>query len=728
MGSSPPSNDAQAALQFHRQMEDLLLRVANRFLALRPEDDVDGAVAQTLAEVGELAGVDLVALFGIDEAGEAVVMTHRWGRPGVPLPTEMAGGPLAPVAEWVEHLRRGQPHVADDVASLTSAPEVQESLRAHGVQSVLVVPMLVANRLCGWLSLASIRNRRQWGADALNLAWFIAHSVAQSLRRLEDDRELRRSEARFLAFLEQNPDSMYVLELDPPMPTTLPEEEQIDRIIEARVVLCNDGGATIFGRKQAADVLGERLRDLFVSAFTEEALEGLRQETLPFVRNAYRNRTDEAPNPTANGQVVWVTRSAHGVVEDGHLTTIWATVRDITEEKRTRDERAQLARRLQQSERLESVGLLAGGVAHDFNNLLLAILANADLAAVEPANVTRVQECLAEVRRAGQRAAELTRQLLAFSQRQPTIKKSLGLNSLLRAMTRMLQRLLPESIELDFIPGHELGTILADEAQMEQVVLNLCVNARDAMAQGGRLTLETQNVRINGEYCRTHPWARPGRYVLLTVADTGTGIDDAALEHIFDPFFTTKPHGHGTGLGLATVYGIVQQHNGMVQVYSEVGVGTTFKVYLPITELGAGRMGTEVRPAPPGGTETILLAEDEDQVRSVTARILERAGYTVDAVADGAAAVEAFEQDPGRYHLVLLDVVMPVLNGREASERMRRLRSNVPVIFSSGYTGAVLQGVDLQSLGSPVLHKPYDPDHLLATIRSTLDDKGELGK
>jgi two-component system, cell cycle sensor histidine kinase and response regulator CckA len=339
-----------------------------------------------------------------------------------------------------------------------------------------------------------------------------------------------------------------------------------------------------------------------------------------------------------------------------------------------------------------------------------------------------VQECLAEVRRAGQRAAELTRQLLAFSQRQPTIKKPLDLNSLLQAMTRMLQRLLPESIELDFIPGHQLGTVLADEAQMEQVVMNLCVNARDAMAQGGRLTLETQNVRINGEYCRTHPWARPGRYVLLTVADTGSGIEDAALEHIFEPFFTTKPHGHGTGLGLATVYGIVQQHNGMIQVYSEVAVGTTFKVYLPITELEADRMGTEVRPSPRGGTETILLAEDEDQVRSVTARILERAGYTVNAVADGAAAVEAFEQDPERYHLVLLDVVMPVLNGREASERMRRIRSDVPVIFSSGYTGAVLQGVDLQSLGSPVLHKPYDPDHLLATVRSTLDDRGELGK
>jgi PAS domain S-box-containing protein len=728
MGSSPPSSDAHAALQFHRRMEDLLLRVANRFLALRPEDDVDSAVAQTLAEVGELADVDMVALFGIDEADQIVVMTHRWGRPGVPLPTDMAGRPLAPVAEWVEHLRRGQPHVADDVASLPAAPEVQESLRAYGVQSVLVVPLLIADRLCGWLSLASIRSRRQWGADALNLAWFIAHSVAQSLRRLADDRTLRRSEARFLAFLDQNPDSIYVLELDPPMPTTLPEEEQIDRIIEARVVLCNDGGATIFGRAQASDVLGERLRDLFVSAFTEEALGVLRQNTYPFIRHGYLNRVDEAPNPTPDGKVVWVTRSAQGVVEDGHLTTIWATVRDITKEKRARDERAQLARRLQQSERLESVGLLAGGVAHDFNNLLLAILGNADLAAVDPSNTARVQECLAEVRRAGQRAAELTRQLLAFSQRQPTIKKPLDLNSLLQAMTRMLQRLLPESIELDFIPGHQLGTVLADEAQMEQVVMNLCVNARDAMAQGGRLTLETQNVRINGEYCRTHPWARPGRYVLLTVADTGSGIEDAALEHIFEPFFTTKPHGHGTGLGLATVYGIVQQHNGMIQVYSEVAVGTTFKVYLPITELEADRMGTEVRPSPRGGTETILLAEDEDQVRSVTARILERAGYTVNAVADGAAAVEAFEQDPERYHLVLLDVVMPVLNGREASERMRRIRSDVPVIFSSGYTGAVLQGVDLQSLGSPVLHKPYDPDHLLATVRSTLDDRGELGK
>jgi PAS domain S-box-containing protein len=720
MGGST-ADDLRARLEAHLQAEDLVLEVATRFLSLRPENGLDDALAAALADVGGFADVDLAGLFQIDGSGSSIHLTHRWTAPGLNAGAGPVPGSLEPLAAWVDHLRADQPHVLSDTSAIDGMDELQASLRSGGVQSVLVVPLLVANVPWGWLALAAIRHPRQWGPELLTLAKCVAHSVAQSLRLHKEERALQRGEARFHAFLEQHPDSMYVLELEPPMPVSLPEDEQVDRILDSCVALSNDGGATIFGLKKAAEVLGKPLRELFVSAFTEGALEFLRQETYTFIRNGYRNRTDEAPNPMPDGGVVWVARTAHGVIEGGYLTTIWATVRDITEQKRARDDRELLTQRLHKAERLESVGLLAGGVAHDFNNLLLAILGNADIAAVDPTQADRVRDALAEIRRAGQRAAELTRQLLAFSQRQPTIKKPLDLNALLRAMARMLQRLLPASIELDFIPGHDLGTVLGDEAQVEQLILNLCLNARDAMSDRGRLTIETQNVRINGEYCRTHPWARPGRYVLLIVNDTGSGIDDDDLEHIFEPFFTTKKLGRGTGLGLATVYGIVKQHEGMIQVYSEVGVGTTFKVYLPISEHEAAHLGPEVRLAPPGGTETILLAEDEDQVRSVVARLLERAGYSVEAVADGAEAVALFESDPARFDLVLLDVVMPTMNGREASVRMKAVRPDILIIFSSGYTGTVLDGVDLQALGTPVLHKPYDPDHLLLTVRRALD-------
>jgi signal transduction histidine kinase len=719
---SPTADDLRARLETHIQMEDFVLEVATRFLALRPDQDLDDAVNATLAEVGNLADVDLVGLFQVVGSRSNVLMTHRWSAPEVVASTDgSAQGPIEAVATWVDHLRAEKLHAVSDISATDGPDELQASLGSQGVQSLLVVPLLIANVPCGWLALAALRNPRQWGPETLTLAQLVAHSVAQSLRGCKDEQALQRGEARFRAFLEQHPDSMYVLELEPPMPVSLPEDEQVERILDSRVALSNDGGATIFGRKKAADVLGEPLRDLFVSAFTEGALDVLRQETYKFVRNGYRNRTDEAPNTTPDGEVVWVARTGHGVIEGGFLTTIWATVRDITEQKRARDDRELLTKRLHRAERLKSIGLLAGGVAHDFNNLLLAILGNADIAAVEPTHAERVRDALAEIRRAGQRAAELTRQLLAFSQRQPTVQKPLDLNALLRTMARMLHRLLPASIELDFIPGHDLGTVLGDEAQLEQLVLNLCLNARDAMSDRGRLTIETQNVRINGEYCRTHPWARPGRYVLLIVNDTGRGIDEDDLEHIFEPFFTKKQLGRGTGLGLATVYGIVKQHEGMIQVYSEVEVGTTFKIYLPISEHEAAHLGPEVRPAPPGGTETILLAEDENQVRSIVARLLERAGYTVEVVADGAEAVSLFESDPARFDLVLLDVVMPTMNGREAGARMRSIRPDVLIVFSSGYTGTVLDGVDLQALGSPVLHKPYDPDHLLLTVRRAID-------
>jgi signal transduction histidine kinase/ActR/RegA family two-component response regulator len=712
---------ADEKLQYHLRMEDLVLEVAGRFLAIRADGDEGNAIRETLEDVGTFLAVDMAYVFQLDSESRTLHMTHRWSVDGVSVPTVDVTAPLDAAEQWVAVLRAGGSHVIHDLDAMDGMGQVKASMREFGVRSVVAVPLRIAGNLCGWLGVASIQRKRSWSSAELKLLHFVAHSMGQTLRRQRDERDLQHSELRFKAFLEQNPDGMYVLELDPPMPTSLSEDEQVERILASRIVLCNQGAAAELGASDPSGVIGGRFDEVVARTFSPETTDVLRAESRTFIRNGYRNETPEAPTPMLDGSERWVTRAAHGVIQDGCLTTIWASSRDITQDKQARDERERLARRLQQAERLESIGMLAGGVAHDFNNLLLAILGNADLAAIDPSNTARVAECLGEVRRAGQRAAELTRQLLAFSQRQPTIKKPVDLNRLLGDVTRMLKRLLPETIELDLIPGHDLGTILADEAQMEQLVLNLCLNGRDAMPRGGRLTLETQNVRINGEYCRTHPWARPGRYVLLTVNDTGTGIREEDLEHIFEPFFTTKDTSHGTGLGLATCYGIVQQHEGMIQVYSEVGMGTTFKVYLPITEQEASHVGPEVRPAPPGGRETILLAEDESQVRSVATRILERAGYTVVAVADGGQAVEAFEGEPERFDLVLLDVVMPTINGREALRHMQGVRPDVPILFSSGYTGTVLDGVELQGLGSPVLHKPYDPDQLLLAVRQALD-------
>jgi len=391
---------------------------------------------------------------------------------------------------------------------------------------------------------------------------------------------------------------------------------------------------------------------------------------------------------------------------------VYAVARDVT------DHRA-VEIQLRQAQKMEAVGQLAGGVAHDFNNLLLAILANAELAQMSVAPDSQVADHLVEIDNAAQRAADLTKQLLVFSRRQPLRPVPVDLNDLVAGLMKMLRRLLPESIAIDFIPGHALATVSADPGQLEQVVVNLCVNARDAMAQGGRLTIETENVLINGRYRETHPWAQPGRYVLLTVTDTGTGMSTEVRERIFEPFFTTKPMHQGTGLGLSTVYGIVRQHDGMVQLYSEPGDGTTFKIYLPASSRRAEHVGSKIEPSPPRGRETILLAEDDDLVRRAVVGILEGAGYRVVAVAHGLEAVRWLRDENESVDLALLDVVMPVLGGPDTWQQLRDLRPDLRVLFSSGYADGRYRGRLPED--ADIVEKPYRAEELLRKVRETLD-------
>jgi CheY-like chemotaxis protein len=313
----------------------------------------------------------------------------------------------------------------------------------------------------------------------------------------------------------------------------------------------------------------------------------------------------------------------------------------------------------------------------------------------------------------------LTKQLLAFSRRQPLHAVVVDLNLLIGGLLKMLRRLLPESISIDLIAGHTLSSVSADRGQLEQVLVNLCVNARDAMEQGGRLTIETENVLINSSFVEFHPWAKPGRYVLLSITDTGTGMTPEVKERVFEPFFTTKPLHQGTGLGLATVYGIVQQHGGMIHLYSEPDQGTTFKVYLPADARAASEVEDKLQTVPPRGDETILIAEDEEQVRRAVVQLVQRAGYRAIAVATGAEAVRVLSETNEPVHLALLDVVMPDLGGPDTAERLRVLRPELRVLFASGYADKRYRA--RLPAGSVVLEKPFRTDELLRRIRDTLD-------
>jgi len=413
-----------------------------------------------------------------------------------------------------------------------------------------------------------------------------------------------------------------------------------------------------------------------------------------------------------DGTTRWILAKGRALRENGTTVRMIGGVMDITHGKRTEAQ-------LQRSQKLEAIGQLAGGIAHDFNNLLVAILGNMSLAQ-RASDADDRAGLLDEAMAAANRAAELTRQLLAFSTRQPVNHTPLDVGAVLSDTLKLLQRLLPESVDIDLILGQGLSRVMADRGQLEQVFVNLCVNARDAMPGGGRLTLETEAVVIDGRFRETNPWARPGRYVLVSVSDTGIGIPVESLDHVFEPFYTTKPQ--GTGLGLATVYGTVQRHGGFVHVHSEVGKGTLFKVYLPV----ADRVATDVdskREAPAaGGTETILVAEDEERVRAVVVRILQQAGYRVIIARDGEEAVRAFREFAGTVHLVLIDAVMPNKNGADALAEIRLIAPDMIAVLCSGYSDALGSIGDL-GVGVAFLAKPYEPDMLLRVVRQQLDSR-----
>ena len=381
----------------------------------------------------------------------------------------------------------------------------------------------------------------------------------------------------------------------------------------------------------------------------------------------------------------------------------------------------QLEEQLRQAQKMEAIGQLAGGVAHDFNNILQAILGYGEMALEEAAPNSELHAELLEVRKAAERAAVLVRQLLAFSRRQVLNLQIVTLDHVIHDLVKMIVRVIGEDITLNVRTGPGLRTIRADRGQIEQVLMNLCINARDAMLNGGEITIRTENMEISEHYCKLHVEARPGPHVLLTISDTGCGMDAEVQKHIFEPFFSTKEQSKGTGLGLATVYGIVRQHGGFINVYSEPGRGSVFKIYFPVVDESAGEVKTLVEADVKGGTETILLAEDNPDVRTLAQVTLERAGYTVLPAANGSEAIALFDSHVDTIRLALLDVVMPQLGGRAVSDYIHEKCPALPIVFASGYSADSAHGSLTLDADMRLIEKPYDRNTLLRTIREALD-------
>ena len=404
----------------------------------------------------------------------------------------------------------------------------------------------------------------------------------------------------------------------------------------------------------------------------------------------------------------------------GGITCFICIAQDISERKT-------LERQLLQAQKFEAIGQLAGGIAHDFNNVLAAILGMAELGQLEAPEGTRIRERLEKICHHAGRAVALTRQLLAFSRRQQLERRAINLNLCVNEVASLLSDSLGKDVELETNLATELANVFADPGQIEQVLMNLCVNARDAMPSGGRLALATSNAQFDTEACRTRPGIAPGEFVRLTVRDTGTGMDGETLGRIFEPFFTTKPPGRGTGLGLATVYGVVKQHGGYIEVSSKMGEGTTFQLLFPVSPPVASRNAEPAEAEPvSGGKETILLAEDHEGLRELVCESLESLGYSVLAACDGEEAIELFRRNSGKVDLLILDVIMPRMRGPDAYKRIRELRGFIPVLFCTGYNSDSAQ-VEIIS-GHPVLQKPYQTRELARTVRLLLDQRGQSGR
>jgi len=511
--------------------------------------------------------------------------------------------------------------------------------------------------------------------------------------RKRAEQDLSQSEERYRDLVENAHDIIYSHDL------------------EGHYTSMNKAGELITGYTHE-EALALNLKQIVAPECLERAKEMLRRKLAGESVTAY-----EMDIIAKDGRRITVEANTKLVYQDGVPVGVQGIARDVTERK-------QLEEQLRQSQKMDAIGQLAGGVAHDFNNLLTAINGYSGLALQRIDDNHPLRSYLEEIKKAGDRAANLTRQLLAFGRKQILQPLPINLNDVVTDMNKMLRRLIGEDIQLTAKLDLALERIKADPGQIEQVLVNLVVNARDAMPQGGILTIETATVELGQEYADRHVGVLPGQYVMLAVSDTGTGMDEATQARIFDPFFTTKEKGKGTGLGLSTVYGIVKQSGGSIWVYSEPGHGTTFKVYLP--QLATAPQKTEVRVIEPtlaGGSETILLVEDEEVVRGLAKKILEQSGYKVLAAARGQEAIRLGQECAEPIHLLLTDVVMPETSGKEVADRLRELLPGLRVVFMSGYTDEAIVHHGVLDSNVEFIQKPFTPNALVRKVREVLDSE-----
>ncbi len=520
--------------------------------------------------------------------------------------------------------------------------------------------------------------------------------------------ELKNRNIQFENFFKNTLVGIWRMEFPQPIPIDLPAEEIARKILQTGIISeCNQAFLNMYKIPEAQDIIGKT-----PEMFNTDPQISIKR-IMEFVKNDFKADLMETVEKSANGELHYFNNSFVGHIQNGKLYWMWGMQIDVTEKKK-------LEEQFLQSQKMEAIGMLAGGIAHDFNNILTVINGYSDmlLRKMDPDNP--LLKYITHIRRAGERASHLTKQLLSFSRKQVFQTKTINLNDVISNMISMIQRIIGEHIEIITRLSSNLDLIKFDESKIEQIIMNMIVNAKDAMPGGGKLFIETRNVYLDQEYCERHPEAKPGDYVLLSIMDTGHGMNEEVLEHIFEPFFTTKEKGSGTGLGLATVYGIIKQANGHISVRSQEGQGTTFFLYFPKSaetqnELLGEDEGTfllnELK-----GSETILVVEDDETVRQVVVETLANHGYHIIEAINGSEALEIYSLNSQQIDLIISDVVMPQMDGKKFREKILETNPNCKFIFMSGYTDTSVMGFD-ELDAVDFLQKPFKLTELLRKIR-----------
>ncbi|MBZ5655836.1 MAG: PAS domain S-box protein [Acidobacteriia bacterium] len=666
----------------HQETGNLVMR--GLLLDITERKEAEEELRRTEQRLQTTVNAAPVVLFAVDPAGLFTLSVGR-GLQALGLkPGEVVG-------RSVFDLYRDQPDILH---------HVRRALSAEEFTTVVELPQLQLVYETQWTSTRD-------SAGHLTGATGVATDITE---RRKAEEALRRSEERYRVFVGQISEGIYRTEYDPPISIHLPADEQaVLGIGSGRYAECNDALARMYGFHSASEMIGRRMSE-FVSM--DDPLN--RASIGAFIANGYRISDAESREQDASGNTRIFRNSVIGIVENEKLVRIWGVQRDVTE-------RLQLEEQLRTKQELEAIGRLAGGVAHDFNNLVGIILGHTELLSAGSGLTERVKNGLDQIRRAGERAASLTHQLLAFSRKQVLQPRVLDLNAIVADVQKMLSRVIGEDIEVVTRLHPSLAAVKADPVQIEQVLMNLAVNARDAMPHGGTLLIETADVELDEVYARQHPGFPAGPSVRLTVSDTGHGMDAETLEHVFEPFFTTKELGKGTGMGLATVYGIVTQSGGNISVSSTIGKGTAFQVYLPAEKALAETRVEEAVEVVAGGTETILVVEDEPNLREITRIFLEDYGYRVLEAIDAKGAIQVAKTFAEPIHLTLTDVIMPGMSGRQVAEQIVSARPGMKVVYMTGYTDNMVAQHNVLEPGIALLQKPFDKVQLARIIRSVLD-------